>query len=129
MAPKASVAQPAAHAGVHETPTQPNDTMKKPLNTNPFKRPFSHNPLRQFEAKAAVEHKAQQAKAVPVQDIVQKIEQLEEWQIEKLLDMLNNFSSQKTQPANKEKDMDFAFLSPGKDQKNTPVARVQNSNK
>jgi hypothetical protein len=28
---------------VHETPKQPNDFMKKPINTNPFKRPFSQN--------------------------------------------------------------------------------------
>ena len=28
---------------MHETPKQPNDFMKKPINTNPFKRPFSQN--------------------------------------------------------------------------------------
>lgn len=26
---------------LQETPKQPNDFMKKPINTNPFKRPFS----------------------------------------------------------------------------------------
>jgi hypothetical protein len=34
---------------VHDTPKQPNDFMKKPMNTNPFKRPFSQNIPKRIE--------------------------------------------------------------------------------
>eukprot|EP00347_Sterkiella_histriomuscorum_P022411 403338590 len=89
---------------IQETPKQPNDNMKKPVNSNPFKRPFSQN----------------------------RIELLDDWQKEKLMEILENIdtlgssqisqSSKKPEPQQQQqkqiqsqvKNLDFNFLSPQK---------------
>jgi hypothetical protein len=79
--------------GMLETPKQANDFMKKPMNTNPFKRPFSHqqfphqkkkietSAIKEAEPEEEVKQssKKKQTSSVPIHTILHKIEQLEDW--------------------------------------------------
>ena len=104
---------------VQETPKQPNDMMKKPVIANPFafKRPFSQNVPTRLENQAANQasnsqaiiepikevSQAQQSKTsdqafpqtqkIPMSNILSRIEQLDEWQKEKLIEILNNLEN------------------------------------
>lgn len=59
-------------------------------------------------------HKSQ-SQQVPINAILQKIEQLDDWQKEKLLEILDNFDVNISLPASTKKNtekIDFKFLSP-----------------